>query len=99
MPLFLVFFCFFIWSTCFTLGKTTLQFSPPIFLTGARMFLAGIVILAFLGLFRKKEIQIKKHQLFPLLLFAISAVYLTNIFEFWGLQYLTAAKAGFIDSL
>jgi drug/metabolite transporter (DMT)-like permease len=43
--------------------------------------------------------QIKKHQLFPLILFAISAVYLTNIFEFWGLQYLTAAKACFIYSL
>jgi drug/metabolite transporter (DMT)-like permease len=99
MPLFFVFFCFFIWSTCFALGKTTLEFSPPIFLTGARMFLAGIIILAFLAIFQKKDLQIKKHQLFPLILFTISAVYLTNIFEFWGLQYLTAAKACFIYSL
>jgi drug/metabolite transporter (DMT)-like permease len=99
MPLFLVFFCFFVWSTCFTLGKTTLQYSPPIFLTGARMFLAGLIILAFLALFRKKDLLLKKHQLFPLILFAVSAVYLTNIFEFWGLQYLTAAKACLIYSL
>jgi drug/metabolite transporter (DMT)-like permease len=99
MPLFLVFFCFFAWSTCFTLGKTTLQCSPPIFLTGARMLFAGLIILAFLALFRKKDLEIKKHQLFPLVLFALSAVYLTNIFEFWGLQYLTAAKACLIYSL
>ena len=98
MPLFLVFFCFFAWSTCFTLGKATLACSPPIFLTGIRMFLAGIIILTFLA-FSKKELQIKKHQLFPLILFTISAVYLTNIFEFWGLQYLTAAKASLIYSL
>jgi drug/metabolite transporter (DMT)-like permease len=99
MPLFLVFFCFFIWSTCFTLGKTTLEFSPPIFLTGVRMLFAGIIMLAFLSLFRRRDLSLKKHQLFPLILFAISAVYLTNIFEFWGLQYLTAAKACFIYSL
>src|SRR5262249_4262771 len=70
-----------------------------IFLTGARMFLGGLIILAFLSLFRRQDIQIKKHQLFPLILFSITAVYLTNIFEFWGLQYLTAAKACFIYSL
>lgn len=87
------------WSTCFTLGKTTLAYSPPIFLTGVRMFLAGIIILTFLALFRRKDLQIKKHHLFPLFLFTVSAVYLTNIFEFWGLQYLTSAKACLIYSL
>lgn len=97
--LFFVFFTFFIWSTSFTLGKTVLEFSPPIFLTGARMFLAGVIILAFLALTRKKDLQIKRNQLLPLILLAISAVYLTNIFEFWGLQYLTSAKACFIYSL
>lgn len=63
------------------------------------MFLAGVIILTFLALFQRKDLKIKKHQLFPLILFAISAVYLTNVFEFWGLQYLTAAKACFIYSL
>jgi drug/metabolite transporter (DMT)-like permease len=99
MPFFFVFFCFFIWSTSFTLGKKALECCPPIFLTGSRMFLGGLVILAFLALFRKQDIQLKKHHLFPLILYAITAVYLTNIFEFWGLQYLTAAKACFIYSL
>ncbi len=99
MPLVLVFVCFFVWSTCFTIGKTTLAFSPPIFLTGTRMFIGGLIILAFLALFQRKDLRIKKHHLFPLSLFALMAVYLTNVFEFWGLQYLTAAKACFIYSL
>lgn len=99
MHIILVFLTFFIWSTCFTLGKTTLQYSPPIFLTGVRMFLAGVIILAFLAFFRKKDFRIQKHQFFPLILLSISAVYLTNIFEFWGLQFLTSAKACFIYSL
>src|SRR5262249_26738992 len=95
----LTFLCFFIWSTCFTIGKTTLAYSPPIFLTGARMFLAGLIILAFLAIFRRKDLQLKKKHLLPLFLFTLTAVYLTNIFEFWGLQYLTAAKTCFIYSL
>lgn len=99
MPLIFVFLCFFIWSTSFTLGKTTLEFCPPVFLTGARMLIGGLIILIFLALFRRQDFKIKKNHVLPLLLFAISAVYLTNVFEFWGLQYLTAAKACFIYSL
>lgn len=99
MPLFFVFLTFFVWSTSFTLGKATLECAPPIFLTGVRMFLGGLVILAFLALFKRGDFKIRKHQLFPLILLSISAVYLTNVLEFWGLQYLTAAKACFIYSL
>lgn len=99
MSFFFVFLTFFIWSTSFTLGKTALAASTPLFITGTRMFIAGLIILLFLLLFKRKDFSIKKHQLFPLILLSISSVYLTNVFEFWGLQYLTAAKACFIYSL
>lgn len=97
--IFYVFLTFFMWSTSFTLGKTTLNYSPPLFLTGFRMFLAGVILLAFLALFRRSQLRVTKKQIFPLLLLALTSVYLTNAFEFWGLQYLTAAKACFIYSL
>jgi drug/metabolite transporter (DMT)-like permease len=99
MPLFLVFFTFFVWSTSFTFGKSTLAYSPPLFLTGFRMLLGGLILLGFLALFRRKDFKIKKHHLFPLFLLALTSVYLTNVFEFWGLQYLTSAKTCFIYSL
>lgn len=99
MSFFFVFLTFFIWSTSFTLGKTALEASTPLFITGSRMFIAGIIILAFLLIAKKKDFKIRKHQFFPLILLSLSSVYLTNVFEFWGLQYLTAAKACFIYSL
>lgn len=99
MNILFVFLTFFIWSTSFTLGKTTLNYCPPVFLTGARMFVAGIIILTFLALFKRKDFQIKKQHILPLILLSITAVYLTNVCEFWGLQYLTSAKACFIYSL
>lgn len=94
-----VFLTFFIWSTSFSLGKKTLECSTPLFSTGVRMLVAGLIILAFLALFRKKDFTLKKHHLFPLTLFALLSVYITNVCEFWGLQYLTAAKACLIYSL
>jgi drug/metabolite transporter (DMT)-like permease len=97
--IFTVFLTFFIWSTTFTIGKSTLEYCPPLFLTSFRMILAGVLLLSFLFFFKRKEFSIKKHQLFPLILLGITSVYLANAFEFWGLQYLSAAKACFIYSL
>ncbi len=99
MPLFFVFLTFFIWSTSFTLGKVTLLSAPPVFLTSARMLIAGVLLLGFLAVVKREELKIKKHQFFPLILLGLTAVYLTNIFEFWGLQFLTSAKACLIYSL
>lgn len=99
MPFILVFLTFFIWSTSFTLGKTTLNFAPPLFLTGFRMFVAGVIILAFLALFRRKDFKLSKKQILPLALLGLTSVYATNALEFWGLQFLTSAKACFIYSL
>ncbi len=99
MQIFIIFLTFFVWSTSFTLGKNTLEYSPPLFLTGVRMFLAGLIILGFLAVKKRSDLRLRKQQLFPLFLFALTAIYLTNAFEFWGLQYLTAAKTCFIYSL
>lgn len=99
MPLFFVFFTFFLWSTSFSIGKVSLEYSPPLFLTGVRMLVAGIIILGFLYMWRRETFKIKKRQILPLLLLSFFSVYLTNALEFWGLQYLTAAKACFIYSL
>ncbi|MCH9608543.1 MAG: S-adenosylmethionine/S-adenosylhomocysteine transporter [Chlamydiales bacterium] len=99
MNLFLVFFNFFIWASSFSLAKAAMRYSPPLYVTGIRMAIAGAILLLFLALFRRKDFRITKAQILPLTLLSLSAVYLTNAFEFWGLQYLTAAKACFIYSL
>jgi len=99
MNIALVFLTFFIWSTTFTLGKVTLAYAPPLYLTGIRMLFAGVLILLFLVCFRRQSLKLTRAHILPILLLSITAVYLTNAFEFWGLQYLTAAKACFIYSL
>ena len=87
------------WSSIFSLGKLALENSPPLFLTGFRMFFAGLILIIWLAFKNFSSLKIEKKQLLPLFALALFSIYLTNILEFWGLQYLSAAKTCFIYSL
>ena len=56
-------------------------------------------ILAYLFFRKKQSLKINKRQIVPIALLAILSMYLTNALEFYGLQYLSAAKTCFIYSL
>lgn len=99
MSIITVIFMYATWSSVFSLGKIALQYSPPIFLTGFRMALAGVLILSYLAIARRSSFKLHKKQWLSIGLLAFFSIYLTNILEFWGLQYLTAAKTCFIYSL
>lgn len=87
------------WSTSFPLGKMALEHSPPIFLTGFRMFFAGIILLGWLFFKDKKSLKIGKKQIIPILSLSLLSIYLTNILELWSMQYLSSVKACFIYGL
>ncbi len=99
MSILLVILMYATWSGVFALGKLTLAYAPPIFLTGSRMVIAGIFLLGFLWARKKLSFKLTKQQLLSLGALAFFSIYLTNILEFWGLQYLSAAKTCFIYSL
>jgi drug/metabolite transporter (DMT)-like permease len=88
-----------VWSSVFSFGKMALEHSPPIFLTGFRMTLAGVLLLSYLWVAKKAPFRMSGKQFFSLLLLALFSIYLTNILEFWSLQHLSAAKTCFLYSL
>jgi len=89
-----------IWSSVFSLGKMALQYSPPLFLTGFRMALAGLLLLIYFAISKRVNFtKIDKKQIISFLLLSFFSIYLTNACEFWGLQHLSAAKTCFIYSL
>ena len=87
------------WSSVFSMGKLALENAPPAFLTGFRMFFAGVILIGWLFFKDRSSLKIGKKQILPLLALAVFSIYLTNILEFWGLKHLTAAKTCFIYSL
>ncbi len=63
------------------------------------MVLASLFLLGFLAVAKRSSFSLNKKQVFSLGVLAFFSIYLTNALEFWGLQYLSAAKTCFIYSL
>lgn len=99
MSVFLVVLMYATWSTVFSVGKIALQYSSPLFLTGFRMTLAGLLITGYLFFARRSLLKISAKQLLSLIILAFFSIYVTNVLEFWGLQFLSAAKTCFLYSL
>lgn len=99
MSILLVILMYATWSGVFAIGKLTLAYAPPLFLTGSRMAIAGVLLLGFLALRKKLSFRLTKAQYLSIGALAFFSIYLTNILEFWGLQYLPSGKACFIYSL
>ncbi len=94
-----VFLLYALFASVFTASKEALTYAQPFFLVGIRMGIAGTLMLAF-QYFRKPEsIRLKKGSFGRIFRLALFNIYLTNVFEFWGLQYLPAFKTCFIYSL
>ncbi|OGN60106.1 MAG: hypothetical protein A3F40_02340 [Chlamydiae bacterium RIFCSPHIGHO2_12_FULL_27_8] len=97
--MFLPFFLFAMWSSCFALGKAALVYSTPLFFTATRMLIASLIIIGYLFIKKRSDLKVSKKELFSILILAIFSMYLTNALEFYGLKHLSAAKTSFIYSL
>jgi len=87
------------WSSVFSLGKMTLEHCPPLFLTSSRMLLAGVLLVGFVALTKRINLKLSFKQFLSLCLLGVFSIYLSNAFEFWSLQRMTAAKTCFLYSL
>lgn len=99
MSISIVIIMYAIWSSMFSFAKIALQYSPPLFLTAARMSIAAILLLTYLFVTKRSAFRLRPVQWISIFLLGFSSIYLTNVLEFWALQYLSAGKACFIYSL
>lgn len=95
----LVFVLYALFALVFVTSKFGLEYTSPLFLVGSRMVVAGVLMLVYLFLFKRETFRLTRSNIIALLALALFNIYLTNACEFWGLQYLTAAKTCFLYSL
>lgn len=95
----LVLLLYALFASVFIIAKSGLMVSEPFFLVGIRMLLAGAILVAYQVFYKKESLLFDRKTGWRLVLLAIFNIYLTNAFEFWGLQYLTSFKTCFIYSL
>ena len=97
--MYLVFLMYFLFASVFTVGKVSLQYAAPFFLTGVRMLIAGVLLLGFLYFRQPASVYLKKKDLPLMLGLALFNVFITNAFEFWALQFMETGKTCLIYSL
>lgn len=96
----LVLLLFALFASLFTLSKTALGFSEPFFLIGSRMTAAGLLLLAHQWFFNRKMFgSFQWPHVLPVFTLGLVSIYITNIAEIWGMQYMSSAKACLIYSL
>lgn len=97
--MFYVLLLYALFASVFTIAKTGLEFSSPLFLVGTRMVLAGVLLIGYQLIVKKQSLSLGRKAWGRLLLLAFFNIYLTNALEFWGLRFLTSSKTCFIYSL
>ena len=86
-------------ASVFTAAKIGLEHTEPFFLVGARMSLAGSLLLTYCFLKNSRDWQVAANNKLKLAMLGITNIYLTNCLEFWGMRFLTSSKTSFIYSL
>ncbi len=97
--MFLVIIVYALFASVFTTAKSGLLYAAPFFLVGSRMAAAGILLLGYQFLFHRDQFRFSIKDWKIILLLSFFTIYLTNVFEFWGLQYLTSFKTCLLYSL
>jgi len=87
-----------LYGAVFPIGKATLEYAPPLFITGSRMLLSAVLLLLYQFLFHRKKFFFKKQHLLPVVVIGCTNVYLANALEFWGLQFMGSGKTCFLYS-
>jgi len=87
-----------LFATTFIIGKAILQYGKPIFFIGFRMITAGLILLGY-QYFSGLSLKIKKADIKFFVLLALVHIYIPYVFEFWALQYVSAAKTSMLFNL
>lgn len=95
----LVFILHALFAAVFPLARLAVQSSGPIFFTGTRMVASGIILLIYEYTKGNIKFNSLKENSLKIFLLALFNIFLTNVPEFWSLQFITSGKAVFIYSI
>ena len=88
-----------LFAATFSLGKVLLNYSPPIFLVGIRMFISGLLLLTYQYFFPAARFKFRIKHLSLYIQGILFVVFIPYILRFWGLQYMPASKASLLYNL
>jgi drug/metabolite transporter (DMT)-like permease len=96
--MFFVILLYALFASLFPLSKIGLQCTEPFFFIGARMTVAGIVLLAY-QIIRYRKLTIERQDVFLFMLLALVNIFMTNTAEIWSIDHSESSKMCLIYSL
>ncbi|MEX0848885.1 MAG: DMT family transporter [Candidatus Dependentiae bacterium] len=88
-----------LFGSSFVLGKLLLSYTTPLFLTGARMTIGGLILLSYLFFYAHEHFKFKRKHIYWYVQMIFFGIYITYSLRFWALNYMPAAKTNFIYNL
>jgi len=88
-----------LFASSFSIGKILLGYTTPVFLTGSRMLLGGIILLAYQYFSPNQDFYFKRKHIWLFLQIILFGIYFNYILRFWALQTLPSYKTCFIYNL
>lgn len=95
-----VLFLYALFATVYPLCKLAFNGSiEPIFFTALCLLVASVVLLCLYAVRKHNSLKMTRQFVVLMCVLVICNIYLTNVCERWGLQYLTATKTSFMYNL
>lgn len=79
-------------ASTFIIGKAALEYVHPFFLIAVRMILGGSVLLAYKYFFQHAHFGVRRQHIWLFVQAILFHIYLSFMFEFWALEYVSSAK-------
>ncbi len=88
-----------LFASSFSMGKVLLSYCSPIFLTGSRMFVGGVILLAYQYFAPHEYFKFRKKHLWYYAQIVFFGIYINYILRFWALRDLSSSKTCFLYNL
>ena len=97
--MFLILFTNAIYASTYSLSKYLLTALQPLYLSGLRMTIAGILLLLYVIFINSKNFFVRKQDIGYVVLIAFLNIFLSFGLELWALQYISSIKVTFLYNL
>jgi drug/metabolite transporter (DMT)-like permease len=95
----LIAFLYLVCASSFTISKAALSYVSPLFFTGSRMVLSGIILLGYDYFTNRKRFSLQRQHYLLFGQIVLFYIYFAYVFDIVALKYLTSAKACLLYSL
>jgi drug/metabolite transporter (DMT)-like permease len=85
-----------LWASSIPMGKVLVSMCSPIFLTGIRMFIAGVLLLGYKYWFTQERFSMQQRHLWYYAQIIFFGIYVKYILRYWGLAHMPSSKMAFL---